>query len=121
MSILELEMVPLLYLCGALMGATVIPILASGIDFACEVSYPVPESIASGAIYAISQIVATIMIVVSALVFTDNKPKYQMRWQSIIVATMLLVVMAIGALSAVFTKEDLRKSKCDSESILKSS
>eukprot|EP00830_Metopus_es_P007527 TRINITY_DN1715_c0_g1_i3.p1 TRINITY_DN1715_c0_g1~~TRINITY_DN1715_c0_g1_i3.p1 ORF type:complete len:289 (+),score=26.84 TRINITY_DN1715_c0_g1_i3:556-1422(+) len=73
-----------------LLGGLLLSIMAVGLDYACELSYPVPAHNATGIILAFSHVICPIHIIVTSYVLTA-KDHYGVQDQknSLIVSTML--------------------------------
>eukprot|EP01022_Parablepharisma_sp_SALTPOND_P033009 TRINITY_DN88037_c0_g1_i1.p2 TRINITY_DN88037_c0_g1~~TRINITY_DN88037_c0_g1_i1.p2 ORF type:complete len:318 (-),score=18.56 TRINITY_DN88037_c0_g1_i1:138-1091(-) len=103
---------------SAALGLFVMSILAVGLDFGCEVTYPVPANNTNGVMLAYSQILCAIQILAASFILTSPKKgekveTFERKMEALIVC-MILVVSILGGLGfATFTKEDLRKTNID--------
>ena len=91
-------------------------VLAVGLDFGCEATFPVPENSSTGVQLACSQIICTAQIVVASIVFSKSETLEKKVWsmeKAILMGVILVASLAVGFVCSVFTKEDLRKTIYD--------
>ncbi|KAI7898914.1 major facilitator superfamily domain-containing protein [Cokeromyces recurvatus] len=83
------------------------------VEFACEISYPVPESISSSLLWAISSLSMLIFCVIidSFRAGPEANPPNNMKTSMIIVA----VIVCVGSLPTVLLKGDLKRLAFDIE------
>jgi len=116
---LDLSNKALSYCLCALVGFTILSIMAVGLDYGCEVSYPVPPHNSTGLMQAYSHLIATILVIVSSLVLEKggekNEYSNERKFHAIIVCAVMIFTLVGGQICAAFTKEDLRKQKVDLE------
>ncbi len=105
--------------CG-IMAVFIMSMLAVGLDFGCEVTYPVPANNASGVMISYSQLIAGLQLVVASLVLTTPEEEkdaelYERKIEGMIVTVMFIACCAAAMICATFAKQDLRKTRMDTE------
>ncbi len=109
----------ILYFVSGVMGFFILSMMAVGLDFGCEVSYPVPANNASGLMLAYSQLLSTAQIVAASFILTSSGDtsvsKYWKKLRSIITVTIFTASIATGMLCSTFVKQDLRKARIDAK------
>ena len=124
MTILLIRNSYLVWIAGGYLGFTIMPMLAVGLDFGCEVSYPVQESISSGCMISYSQLISAIHVISASFILSttktgENGTTVRKRLEGYCACSMLAVCIVIALGCATFTKEDLRKTKLDVKLVLK--
>jgi len=106
------------YLTAAFLGFCIMSIFAVGLDFGCEITFPVPANNATGVMLSYSQIISVIHILFISFTITTPEEGEKVttrprKIQALIVCLMLLGTLLLSLFFAVFTKQDLRKTKFD--------
>ncbi len=102
----------------ALLGFFILAIVAVGLDYGCEVSYPVPAHNSTGVMNAYSHIWCTIQLVAASLILSKTGEKSQSvanRMRAAAVSLVIIVVALGGLIGAVCSREDLRKHRLDAQ------
>ena len=116
---LEQESSTFCYIASGFLGVFVVSSLPVGLDFGCEVSYPVPANNVTGVMISYSMIVSSIHILIANLIFTskesdENNP--EKKTEARIMVGVFILTMAIALIFAIFSKEDLRRKAVDTKS-----
>lgn len=116
--ILEKENKVACFVAAGFLGFFVVSIMSVGLDFGCEVSYPVPANNVTGVMISYSMIISGIHILAANFIFvaeadadTNRPPKSEAR----IMVGILLGTIAVALLFAILSKEDLRKNEIDAK------
>ena len=108
----------LTYITDGMLGFFIMSILAVALDFGCEATHPVPANNSTGIMITVSQILSGTHILIISIVLRSKEHSYERRLEALGVCLMLVFCMIIALGAAVFTKEDLRKTKMDRDSLL---
>lgn len=107
------------YIAAAILGFFVVGSLSVGLDFGCEVAYPVPDNNVTGVMISYSMLVSAIHIIAANFIFskqTDQSITESRRQnEARVMIGILILTMIIALVFAVISKEDLRKTKIDEE------
>jgi len=94
----------------------VVSSLSVGLDFGCEVSYPVPANNVTGVMISYSMIISSIHILIANFIFTtkesdDNNSERKNEVRMMVGVFMVTVIMAL--IFSILSKEDLRRKAVD--------
>jgi len=113
---LEKESSALCYIASGFLGVFVVSSLSVGLDFGCEVSYPVPANNVTGVMISYSMIISSIHILIANFIFTtkesdDNNSERKNEVRMMVGVFMVTVIMAL--IFSILSKEDLRRKAVD--------
>jgi FLVCR family feline leukemia virus subgroup C receptor-related protein len=114
--VLEQEIAVLCYVAAGFLGFFVVASLSVGLDFGCEVSYPVPANNVTGVMLSYSMIISSIHILAANFIFTEKKDKETDRGpknEARMMVGILILTIVIALFFALFPKEDLRRNAID--------
>ena len=118
---LTTENVTIVIITACVMIIFVEAVLSIGLEYGCEVSYPVPENNVSGVIMSYSQILTTIQIGIASWILPDpneeNIRSVECQMKAIIMCVILISTFLVATGFIVFSKEDLRKTRVDQEGV----
>ena len=108
----------LVTLVSTFLSFSIVSTMAVGLEFACEVTYPVPANNASGVMLSYSQFLASLFIVASGLILTSPEDEkdvelYARKLESAAMCVILMAVLGIGMACATFSKQNLIKTQVD--------
>ncbi len=105
----------LLCIASGLLGLFIMSILAVGLDFGCEVSYPMPANSVTGTMLAYSQLLATVQIIAASLILKRGTDMGGRQFRAIMVLGIFIISVTVATVCAAFVKQDLRKTRMDSQ------
>ena len=95
------------FICYTLIIGLAVPVYTSGMDFVCEITYPVGESISEGIIMSFNQIMGIIGIIICDIFRTYlNKYKF-------LTNLFCIVLFIISCISLFFVNSELVRNKKD--------
>ena len=99
----------------ALIGASMVPILPVGFEFAIEMSYPVGEAMSAGVLMSVGQVIGIIFTLMTTALLSayENPDGSQDKMGGLISMFIMLATVLISFIFSFFLREDLRRLKLD--------
>ncbi len=118
-SLLPLENVNLIRVACCILAIFVDGMLSVGLEYGCEVTYPVPANNVSGVILSYSHMLSTVAIFSASYILPDPNDDditgFEAKMASLVMCLLLLVSFLASLLCTLLSHEDLRKTKVDTE------
>ena len=87
-----------------------LPILPIGMEFACEITFPVGEAMSDGFLMTAGQVAGIIFTVMSSQLLDEMENQKKAAWISM--GTQIAYVV-VGTVAIFFVKEDLKRLRND--------
>ena len=92
-------------------------IMSFGLEFSCEVSYPIPPNNSSGVVLSYSHVLSTLLLVTASYIVKDPNNRIYSETEnkkgSFIMWGIFLIGFVLALIFALLAKEDLRKTQID--------
>ncbi|KAL4430217.1 hypothetical protein ABPG74_014776 [Tetrahymena malaccensis] len=106
MGFLSLDIFSLQLIAFFLFGFFATPLIPLSLEFACEITYPISETIGSGLVYKSGQMFGVLQIVISTEVISIDSQN------SVYICMALgLILQILGLIFFLFVKEDLKRKQ----------